>query len=368
MKNNREKIIVKTSIIGIIANVLLATFKALVGLLSSSIAIVLDAINNLSDALSSIITIIGAKLSKKQPDKKHPLGHGRIEYLSTSIIAFIVLYAGISALIESIKNILNPQIPEYTTVSLIIITVAVIVKIMLGLYVKKKGEEINSDALKASGKDALFDSIISSSTLLAAIIYLLTSISLESYLGLIISLIIIKAGYEMLSDTISELLGKRIDSDISSLIKKTVLSFEEVLGVYDLVVHNYGPELLLASVHIEIDNKMTINELDLLERKITDKVLKECGVIMTGISIYSSDTNDKEANKIFSKIKEVVHKHQEVLEVHGFFMKDDNINFDMIIDFDVKNRNEIYKDIVQEIENKFPNYNFNIVLDSDISD
>ena len=162
----------RTSIIGIIANLALAAFKAAVGLLANSISVTLDAVNNLSDALSSVITIIGAKLSVKPADKKHPLGYGRIEYLSSMIIALIILYAGISAAIESVKKIITPETPDYSATSLIIIAVAVVVKIVLGTYVSRVGKKVNSDSLAASGKDALMDSIISASVLVAAVIYI----------------------------------------------------------------------------------------------------------------------------------------------------------------------------------------------------
>lgn len=368
MEKSRDQIIIKTSIIGILTNVLLASFKAVVGLLSSSIAIVLDAVNNLSDALSSLITIIGTKLSKKAPDKKHPLGYGRIEYLSATLISMIIIYAGISAFIESFKNILNPSTPNYSYVSLIIVAVAVLVKIILGTYVRKTGEKINSDSLVASGKDALFDSIISSSTLVAAIIYLLTKISLEAYLGLIISILIIKAGFEMSLDTISEILGERVDSDLAKTVKETIKTFPEVLGVYDLVIHNYGPEKLLGSAHIEISDKLSVNDLDVLERKITNKVLKDTNVVITGISIYVNNTNDEKAVSIFNKIKDITSEYEDILEVHGFFMKDDNINFDIIIDLNCKNRQTIYEEVNQKVKELYPQYNISIILDTDISD
>ena len=187
----REKVIVRTSIIGIVVNVLLAAFKAAVGFLSNSIAVTLDAVNNLSDALSSVITIIGAKLAGKKPDKKHPLGYGRIEYLSAMIVAAIVLYAGITSLVESVKKIIHPEAADYSPVSLLIIAVAIVAKLVLGRYVKKQGEKVNSAALIASGSDASFDAILSASVLASAIIYLVFHVSLEAYVGVIISIVII---------------------------------------------------------------------------------------------------------------------------------------------------------------------------------
>ena len=212
-EQSRERIIVQTSIIGIIANVFLAGFKAVIGLMTHSIAIVLDAVNNISDAGSSLITIIGTKLAGREPDKKHPFGYGRIEYLSAMIISVIVLYAGVTSFVESVKQIIHPETPEYNTVSLIIVAVAVAVKILLGRYVKGVGEKVNSDSLVNSGEDATLDSIISASTLVAAIIFLLFKVSLEAWLGAVISLVIIKSGIEMLRDTISQLLGERSDPE-----------------------------------------------------------------------------------------------------------------------------------------------------------
>ena len=200
--DKRDKIIVRTSVVGIVTNVLLAAFKAAVGLASHSIAVVLDAVNNLSDALSSIITIVGTKLSGKLPDKKHPLGYGRIEYLSAMIVAGIVLYAGITSFVESVKKILRPETPEYSTVSLVIIAVAVVVKIVLGKYVKAQGKKVNSGALVASGSDAMFDTVLSFSVLLSAIVFLVFKVSLEAYVGAVISCFIVKAGLEMMSETV----------------------------------------------------------------------------------------------------------------------------------------------------------------------
>ena len=207
----REKIIVRTSIIGIVANIFLAAFKAVIGLMSNSIAIVLDAVNNISDAGSSLITIIGTKLAGREPDKKHPFGYGRIEYLSAMVISVIVLYAGVTSLVESVKKIITPETPEYTTTSLVIVGIAVLVKIVLGRYVKSVGLKVNSDSLVNSGEDATLDSVISASTLVAAAVFLIAGISLEAWLGAVISLVIVKSGIEMLKDTVSRLLGERND-------------------------------------------------------------------------------------------------------------------------------------------------------------
>ena len=367
----REKIIIRTSIVGIVANIFLAAFKAGVGILSHSVAIVLDAVNNLSDALSSIITIVGTKLASRAPDKDHPLGHGRYEYLTAMVIAVIVLYAGIASLIESVKKIINPTIPDYSKVSLIIVAVAIFVKLILGTYVKKTGVKVKSDSLIASGTDAFFDAIISTSTFIAAIIFIVTELSLESYLGVIISLIIIKSGYDILMDTISEILGKRIDSELAQKVKSTVRdSFDEVGGVYDLVIHNYGPDRLVGSLHVDVRDTMTVKELDKLERSIAEKVFKETGVLITGVSVYSINTSNNEAAEIEAKIREICGKYAEILEVHGFYFDEveKSYRFDVIIDFDVKDRKSIYDKVVSELEGIYPQYKVCATLDVDMSD
>ena len=367
---DRQKVIVRTGVIGIIANVLLAGFKAAVGLLSNSIAIVLDAVNNLSDALSSVITIVGAKLSAKPANKKHPLGHGRVEYLSAVIIAVIVLYAGIASAVESVKKIITPELPDYTPVAMIIVGVAVLVKIALGLYVSRTGKQVNSDALMNSGKDALLDAVISASVLVAAAVYLIWGVPLEAYLSVVISLYIVKSGLEMLRTTISQILGERIDADLSRMIKEELCSNPEVSGAFDLILHAYGPETLVGSVHIEVADTMTAPELDMLERRLTAEIFEKFRVFLTGISIYSVNLSDPETDELFHAVHDEVMAYDDVLQIHGFNLDKSTsaATFDVIISFDSPDRKALYCEILDMLREKHPMYTFNVVLDSDISD
>lgn len=369
-KKDRQNIIVRTSIIGIIANVFLASFKAAIGIISNSIAITLDAVNNLSDVLSSSITIIGAKLAAKEPDREHPYGHGRVEYLSAMIIAGIILYAGIASVVASVKKIINPQTPKYDIASFVIVTVAIFVKIFLGLYVKKMGKKVNSESLIGSGVDALSDAVISASTLIAAMIFVVFNISLEAWLGVIISFLIIKTGYGMLKSTLSQILGERVDNEVSSSIKETVNSFDEVYGSYDLILNNYGPDIYLGSIHIEVSDTMKAGEIDELTRKITHEVYKKHGVILTAVGIYSYNTNDIEAIKIRGTISDIVSSYKSVLQMHGFYYNknEDTISFDIILDYDDKNKEATYNEIYNKIKELYPNSKLNIILDSDVSD
>lgn len=366
---NREKIIVKTSIIGIITNVLLAVFKAGVGLLSNSIAVILDAVNNLSDALSSVITIIGAKLANRAPDKKHPLGHGRLEYISSMLVAAIVLYAGVTALVESVKKIFHPQESEYTLTSLIIIAVAVVVKLVLGRYVKGQGEKVNSGALVASGSDASFDAILSASVLACAIIHSLFHISLEAYMGVIISIVIIKAGVGMIQDTVHDILGKRADVQLTKDIKKIINEEPEVRGVYDLLINDYGPNKHYASVHIELPDTMTVDEVDRLTRKIEEKVYHKTGVILTGIGVYSYNTKDEQAAQIRNQVQKMVLTHDWALQLHGFYVSiaEKKMHFDVVISFDIA-RDQALEILLKEVQTAYPDYKVKITPDVDLTD
>lgn len=294
MSMNREAVIVRTGIIGIVVNVLLAAFKAAVGLTANSIAVILDAVNNLTDAISSIVTIGGTKLSARKPDKAHPLGFGRVEYLTALIVAGLVLYAGITSAVESVKKIINPATPDYSAVSLLIIAVAIAVKIFLGRYVKAKGESVNSGALKASGADAMFDAVLSASVLASALFFIATGISLEAYVGAVISLVIIKAGIGMIVDTLNDILGKRENSEVTDQITKILCEEPKVHGAYDLVVYNFGPSKNLASVHLELPDTMTVKEVDALTRRVESRVMKETGCCLpVSASIRTTPTTTR---------------------------------------------------------------------------
>ena len=369
-QKSRDRVIIRTSVIGILANVLLASFKAFVGLMSNSIAIVMDAVNNISDAASSVITIVGTKLAGKEADKKHPFGYGRIEYISAMAISFLVLYAGITAFIESVKKITSPETPDCSTSSLVIVAVAVLVKIILGRYVKRVGEKVNSDSLVNSGEDATLDSVISASTLVAALIYLYFGLSLEAWLGAVIAAVIIKSGFEMLSDTLSKILGERADAALAVAIKKTIAGYPSVRGAYDLVLHNYGPDAYNGSVHIEVPDSMTAVEIDRLTRGLTAEVYDKYDVLLTGVGVYAYNTKDPDFAKIRDKVAKMVTSDPYVLQMHGFFLDIDkkHMRFDIVISFDAEDRRKVLQDAVEKVEKEFPSYTVQVTPDIDFSE
>ena len=366
MNNTREQQITKTSIVGIVANVILAAVKAILGALSGSVAIVMDALNNLTDAMSSVITIVGIKLAKRRPDHKHPYGYGRIEYFSAVLIAGIILAAGITSLVESVQKIFDPELPDFQPVVIVLVALAVVVKFFLGKYVKHQGEKYNSDSLVASGTDATMDSVVSATTLLGAAITLIFHISVDGILGTLISLLIIKAGLETLLEAVSDIMGNRADAEITRDIKKTVASIDGVLGAYDLVLHNYGPDSAIGSVHIEIPSDLTANQIHHLTKKIQNTILNQFHVFLT-VGLYAVDEAFAQERAL---VKATATAHEGVLGAHGIYIDPEEkyMSFDAVADFTVRDKAGLCDNIRNELLKTFEGYQIAISLDTNYSD
>lgn len=368
-EQSRDRQIVRASLVGVGANVLLAAFKAFAGLLAHSIAIVLDALNNLSDALSSVITIVGMKLAALPADKKHPFGHGRAEYLSAILIAGLVLAAGVSALVESVKKIFHPEPADYSVLTLVIVAAAIVVKLLLGRYTQRVGRATKSDSLIASGADATFDAVISASTLVAAVVTMIWKVSVDGYLGAVIAIVIVRAGVEMLRDTLSEILGQRADIALSRAIKEAVAAHPGALGAYDLILHNYGPEKMIGSVHVGVYDTMTARELHKLTRDIQLDIAEQFNIFLT-VGFYAVNTANDNAAAVQKAAYEYALAQPYVLKVHGFYMDPARqlISFDVVIDFQAKDSVAIRDHIAGHLQRRYPPYTFSINIDRDFSD
>ena len=366
---NRIKKIIKVSTIGIITNIFLVIFKTIIGWISGSISIIMDSINNLSDALSSIVTIVGVFFSKKEPDKEHPYGHGKIEYITSLFIAIIILFTGISFIVESYKKITDNSIATYTPIMLILISVAVITKIVLGTYFKKSGKKLNSNSLIASGIDAMFDALISFSTLVSALIAYFFKISIDGYLGIIIALIIIKSAYKIMSDSFNNIIGTKIDKDIVNKIQKTINKNNKVLGTYDLELHQYGPERIYGSIHIEIEDSLKAKDIHKLTKRISDEIYEKYGVSLT-IGIYSTNTYKDIYAKIKKSIERIIKKYPSIKQFHGYYIdtEKNDISFDLLFDYNEKDTLKIKDEIITKLEKKYDTYKFKITIDNDYND
>ena len=368
-KRKRNRLVIKTSMLGVTVNLVLVLVKTLIGVASNSIAVVLDAVNNLSDILSSVITIAGTRLAERSPDREHPLGHGRIEYLAAILVSGLVIYAGVSSLVESIRKIIHPEVPEYRTISLVLLALGVVAKILLGSYVKKQGRAAKSDALIASGVDALYDAVLSASVLACALFFVWTGISLEAWVGVLIALFIIRAGLKVALHTLDDILGRRADENVSREIRKILLDEPEVRGAYDLMLHNYGPDKDYASVNLELPDTLSLEEAGKLCRRAEARVYEQTGVILTAVGIYPYNTTDDQAAGIRDAVLEKVLSHDWVKQVHGFQvdLEEKTIRFDAVIGFDRKPE-ESRAILAEDVQILYPEFTVSVTPDIDITD
>lgn len=366
----RNKKIIKTSIIGIIANFILVIFKVAVGFLSGSIAIILDAVNNLSDTLSSIVTIAGVKFANRAPDKNHPLGHGRFEYLGTAMIATVISYIGFTAIFESIGKIINPNEVNYTFITFLVVSVSVIIKILIGHYYKKIAKQVDSDSLKNSGFDAMMDALISAATIVAGLIYVIWGISIEAYLATLISVFIIYSGFRMLRESFSVILGERVDSDLSRRIKQAICEIDGVYGAYDLLIHDYGTGRSYASVNIDVLDTLSVVEVDDISREVRRLVGQRFRIYVSSVGIFPINTKDKHTVEVRNNIKSMMLMNDHIRQIHGFRIdeKAKEITFDVVIDFSVKDQDALRRRIIKELKRVYPDYHFVISIDLDFSD
>ncbi|MBR0488569.1 cation transporter [Candidatus Saccharibacteria bacterium] len=362
---NRSKEIVKVSIYGIIVNLILVVFKAAVGILANSISITLDAVNNLTDALSSIVTIVGVKLAARRPDKKHPFGYGRLEYFSAVVVAMIVLAAGVVAFKESVEKIIAPEEADYTVVSLVIVAVAVVVKFFFGQYVRRKGKKLQSGSLVASGVDAISDAAISLTILVGAVISFVWHVSLEGYLGLLVSVFIIKTAVEILREGVGDLIGTQADVELMEKVRETIKEDARVQGVYDLALHSYGPNKIIASAHVQLGDGMKTKEIHRLSREIEVKVYNEYGIILT-LGVYAANDSG-EAKQMKAKVEKLLEEYDTLKQVHGFYVDETAkmISFDVIFDFAERDMLRKVKEIRRKVKKLYPDYEVYIILDTD---
>lgn len=366
---SRQAQITRVSIVGIAGNVVLVIFKAIVGLLTGSVAIVADALNNLADAFSSVVTLIGAKLAAKAPDKKHPFGYGQVEHLSSMLIALLILYTGISTFVDSFQKILHPELVKYDAAAIIVVVGGIIVKLWLSRYFKSRGQAIDSEALIASGADAGLDAVVSASILVGAAVTLIWGISIDGWLGAGIALVIVKSGVDVMRESASRIIGERVSTETAQQLKAEIESHPGVLGVYDLILNQYGPELTIGSVHIQVRDDMTATEIDALSRKITGPMYRDHNIVMT-IGIYAANEKSPLARQMLADLHAITDRLPDVLQVHGFFIDEStkNVSFDLVLDFGCKDREGLKADVLKAMRRDFPDYTFHIVEDTDFSD
>lgn len=366
---NRTQKIVKVSVVGIVLNALLAAVKIVIGTVIGAVAVVTDGYNNFVDALSSIVTIIGAKFAAKLPDKKHPYGYGQIEYISSLFIGVLIFYTAITTFMDSLDKVLNPHAADYDAAIIVVIAITIAVKIGISFYFKKSGKKIGSDALWASGVDAFTDAIVSSSILVAGGIEIFTGFSIDGWLGMLISIMIAKSAIDVLKISISKMIGERVPAKLTKEIETYVNGYSEVLGVYDIILNRYGAELTIGSLHIEVKDSMDAKAIDKLCREITSDIYHRYSIILT-IGIYAYDVSSPKAEQMHNTIHKLSKEYPYILQIHGFYAdeKAKTASLDMVIDFTCPDKQALASEFKQKLEELYPDYKFNIVIDADFSD
>ncbi|MBU3196416.1 cation diffusion facilitator family transporter [Clostridium algidicarnis] len=361
-------------IIGIIINSLLFAIKLSIGLIVGSIAVTADAFNNLSDAASSLITILGFKLSSLPADEEHPFGHGRLEYISGLIVAFMVMMVGIQFIKSSFQRIINPEVVSFETVPFILLLVSILFKIWLSRFNKLIGKRINSSALKAASIDALGDVVTSSTVALALLLSNWISFPIDGYIGVIVSLIILYSGYSLIKDTLSPLLGESPDEKLVSNIKESVLSYNEISGVHDLIIHNYGPGKAMASIHAEVPSTSSIVKI----HEIIDKAEKEVSEKFNIHLVIHTDpicVDDKEILKTQEELQSILNKIGVIKSMHDFRVVGEgdhkNLIFDIVVDSSKRGKeitdSELIDMISMNVKKLSPYYNCVITIDNDFT-
>ena len=359
-------------IIGILSNLLLFIIKAVVGFFSGSIAIIADAFNNLSDAASSIITIIGFKMSSKPADAEHPFGHGRIEYISALIVAFMVMLVGVQFVKSSFQRILNPNEVIFEILPFILLLISIFIKLWLSKFNKKIGNLINSKALEATAVDAMGDVYTSSTVVISFLLSNFISFPIDGYIGIIVACVILYSGYSLVKETLNPILGEAPDPELVKAISDGVLSYENVTGVHDLIIHNYGPGRCMASIHAEIPSNMDIMDIheiiDTAEREISEKLKIYLVIHMDPICITSS-----EVRKAKEEVEKIIKFNDAIKSLHDFRVVGEgekkNLVFDIVInpakltpDF---KESDIKQHIIKSVKDIHPNYNCIITVDHD---
>lgn len=363
---SRDGQITVTSALNIAVNLLVSGVKIVIGLMTSSIAILSDGAHNAADAGSSILTIVGTKLSARKPTKKHPFGFGRIEYLTSLVIAGLILYTGLEFLISAIKLIFEPSELNISSVSLIIICVAAVLKYFLGAYTVRVGKRVDSLSLTAVGMESCNDSYISALTLITALVFIFFKLNIDAYAGIITALIIIKAGLEILSDTVSRLLGKAGDKELADRLYREIRSTPGIINAADMMLHNYGPDAYSGSVNIEVDHKLSMEEVYSFVHELQLKIMHEHKVTMV-FGLYAVDHDSEKSRKMRREIATFVSGYEHVVSYHALFIneKEMRIYCDLVVDYELADWDKLRADFTDYMKDLYPEYQLELVVETE---
>lgn len=356
----RGKYAMLSSITGIIVNILLSVFKLIIGLVSNSMSIISDALNNVSDAGSSIVTMIGFKMSQKKVDADHPWGHGRMEYITGFFVDILIILVGFELLQSSVEKIIHPELPNISNITIILLVVAILAKLWLFLFYKKIAKKINSAAIKGTAYDSISDSVSTLTVLISAIVARFAGITIDGYVSLLVSIFILITGIKAIREIIDLLLGMKPDPEFVKEIEEFAMKYDTIQGIHDIMVHDYGPGRKIVSFHAEVPADSDIcrahDIIDQMEQDIFNKF--QC---ITTIHMDPIVVDDEEINEMKKYTEEVIKSINDKFSIHDFRMTDGgeriNLIFDLVIPTDEKvDVEKVISDIRQEIHKKNKKY------------
>ena len=365
---NRYREIIKYNLYEIGMNLFLSVGKLIIGIATNAHAVILDGIEGFSDLISSVFTIFSAKIGSKKADKTHPFGYGRMEYLVSLLVTIIVMLVGIRSIVESVQEILNPhESPDYNLTVVGIMCVSLILKLSFGIILRRKGRQINSDAMVMSGTDCMGDAFTSAAILAAILIKNLLDLDIEHYLCIGISLMIIWTGVQMMRECVKKVLGTSVDPDFKKKIKAMIFMEEGVYNVDSLVIHNYGEGVYVGSADIEVDENMRAVEITKLSRKLTEKADK-LGLTLTAVGIVGTNTSSPEADRIWDMILNTVIRYKNILRAHSFTIdfREKQITFEIVQNLEDPDKEKTRQDLLNDIRKQFPDMTINILTDKGI--
>ncbi len=366
--NTRDNLIIRYNALGIAMNMILSTFKMIIGSIYHAHALIMDGVNGFSDAISFLLSIISSFLNKKGGTRNLPMGYGRLEYLFSLTTTILVMYVGVRSIISAIGSILDPhEAPDYSVSIIIVTIVSLFFKLAYGILCRKKGKELGSIAMIMNGTDSLCDSLVSIGILAAIVIYKTTSIDIEHYLCIVISLMIIFTGIKMLHECTNKILGTRVDPDFKKQITNMIIQEKEVLNVSNLVIHNYGENVNVGSVDIEVDPEMKAIKITELSRKIIGKA-EELGLKLTSVGINASDLNDSKADFIYDRIIDKAMEHKGIIRINSFSVDFEKkiMSFYIVVDYHIKDKEAQKQLLLEDVKQMYPDMDVNIFITIDM--
>lgn len=363
--DSREGTVVTVSGLNILVNLIFAAIKVVIGLAVSSIAIVSEGVNNATDSATSLITIVGTKLSAKHPTEKHPFGFGRIEYLTSLLISVLILFTGAELMESSVKRIFEPQEMSISYVTMAIIAVSALVKLALGLYTIKEGRRVDSSSLVALGTECRSDSVVSVITLVTALVFLVFHVSLDAYAGIIMSLIVLKAGFEVLKETLSDILGQAGEKELAQELYRIIRAEPLVLNAADMMLHNYGPDAYSGSVNVEIDHSKTVEEVYAALHELQLRIMHEKHITMV-FGIYAVDRDHAQIRQLREQVAAFVREQKHVTSYHALYIHPNgkDLYVDLVVDYDLADWEALRKEFTAYMAELYPDKHLELVIET----